>query len=179
MKRLLLTISAVLLCAGSAQHLRAQAAPTATRNGRLQLGAGISISRPDYTPHTNKGITGYADFDLTYHLGVEAVIHETSIITPGDIGEDSYLVGPRYVFHLHRFQPYVKVLFGFGRFNTQFDNRPHTSDTYGVYAIGGGLDYRVSPHINIRGDYEGQRWPNFPPDGLTPSVTTIGVGYAF
>ena len=66
-----------------------------------------------------------------------------------------------------------------GRFQTQYDFRPHTSDSYGVFAIGLGLDYRVTPHVNVRGDFEAQRWPNFPPDGLTPYVTTIGAAYAF
>jgi len=99
---------------------------------------------------------------------------------PADIGEDSYLVGPRYVFHYGRFHPYAKALLGIGRFQYQYDTVPHTTYTYKIYAFGGGLDIQATHHINVRAiDLEYQRWPGYPPSGLTPIVGTIGVAYAF
>jgi len=158
----------------------AQATPAATRAGSLQLGAGVSLANSDYAPQKIKGITVYGTFDLTRHLGIEGDIHKVSIITPGDIGEDSYLIGPRYVFRYRRFSPYAKALFGIGRLQYQFDTSPHATFTYGMYAFGGGLDFRATHHINVRAiDLEFQKWPGFPPNGLTPIVGTIGVAYAF
>jgi hypothetical protein len=99
---------------------------------------------------------------------------------PANIGEDSYLLGPRYVFRHNRFHPYVKALFGLGRFKYRFDNAPDTAYTYKIYSFGGGLDIQATHHINVRAiDYEYQRWPGYPPNGLAPQVWTFGAAYAF
>jgi Outer membrane protein beta-barrel domain len=159
--------------------LHAQATPTATRPGELQIGAAASLATPDYGGSTDKGPTFYATFDFTRHIGVEADVHYISIITPNDIGEDSYLVGPRYVFHYKRFHPYAKALFGIGQINLQFDTSPHTKTSHFAYAFGGGLDLRATNHINIRCfDFEYQKW-EYPPHGLSPTVSSIGVAYTF
>jgi hypothetical protein len=91
-----------------------QAVPTASRSGALQIGAAGTFINPDYTQPYLKGISIYGDLDLTQHIGVEGDIH-FSVITPDDISENSYLIGPRYKWHHKRFEPYAKVLFGFGR----------------------------------------------------------------
>lgn len=157
-----------------------QAVPTATRAGALQIGAGASYVTPDYTESTDKGPSVYATFDFTQHIGVEATIHYTSIITPSDLGEDSFLIGPRYVYRRNRFEPYAKVLFGIGQINFQFDNAPHHKDTYGIYALGAGLDIRASRKINIRAiDFEYQQWPTFKPHSLSPYIITVGAAYTF
>ena len=157
-----------------------QATPTASRPGGLQVGAGVTIVAPDYTTKHDEGFTLYATYDVTQHIGVEADAHFVSIITPNDVGEDTYFIGPRYVFHHKRFNPYAKALFGLGRINFQFDNRPHYSETTFAYALGGGLDYHLSRSINIRAfDYEYQQWPGFANHGLTPWAITIGAAYNF
>lgn len=157
----------------------AQAVPTAERRGVLQLGGGISVASPDYSPATIKGLSVYGTFDFTRHIGIEGNIHYVSLITPGDIGEDSYLVGPRYVFHHRRVNSYAKALAGFGRFNFR-GTFPAATYTYKIYAFGGGLDVRATRHINLRAiDLEYQQWPGFPTNGLTPLVGTIGAAYAF
>ena len=48
-----------------------------------------------------------------------------------------------------------------------------------MFAAGGGADYAVLPWLNVRGDFEFQRWLSFPPSGLTPTLITIGVAYHF
>ncbi len=94
-------------------------------------------------------------------------------------GKDSYLVGPRYVFHYRRLQPYAKALVGVGQINLQFDYSPHTKTTHFAYALGGGVDLRATHHINIRCfDFEYQQW-QFSPHGLSPTVMTIGAAYRF
>ena len=159
----------------------AQAVPTASRVGTIQLGVGGSFTTPDYTTEYAKGLTVYGDFDFTHHIGVEGDIHFT-LITPKDIGENTYLIGPRYTFfQRNRAALYGKALFGIGQFQFQqgtFGNG--SSATYGVYAFGGGLDVRATQHINVRAvDFEYQKWPGFAPSGLTPTVLTFGVAYVF
>jgi hypothetical protein len=116
---------------------------------------------------------------------VEADVHYISILTPTDIGEDTYLVGPRFsLVRQGRVNAYVKVLGGVGRFQYQSGTypNPHT-DTYGVFSVGGGVDFRASEHISIRAvDIEAQKWPGygtpgFAAHGLSPFVTTFGVAY--
>jgi len=172
------SIAFLLLSASYASH--AQAVPAATRGGSIQLGGGFSFAKPDYGQKNIKGFSAYGDYNFTRHIGVEGDIHLNSVFTPQDIGEDSYLLGPRYVFHFHRFQPYAKFLGGIGRFVTQYDTSPHQAFTYGIYAFGGGVDYHLTSHLNVRPvDFEYQKWPGFADSGLTPMVWTFGAAYTF
>lgn len=166
---------------GLTASLHAQAIPTATKPSRLQLGAGFTYARPDYSTPI-KGISGYGVFDFSRHIGIEGDIHMVSIWTPSDIAENTYLVGPRVKFEFGRFTPYAKALGGFGQFKFQYPSRwPKAATyTYGVYSFGGGVDFHYKRHLNIRPfDIEFQRWPGFKPDGLTPIVMTFGAAYAF
>jgi hypothetical protein len=157
-----------------------QAVPTAARGGSIQVGIGGMFTKPDYATAYLKGLTFYADFDFFRHLGVEGDIHY-SISTPGDISENSYLIGPRYSVRYKRLSGYGKALFGLGRFGYQQGNFvSDTTGNYGVYAFGGGVEYKATPHINVRPfDVEFQKWPNFTPHSLSPIVYTIGVAYVF
>ncbi len=157
---------------------RAQASPTASRAGTAQIGAGWGFSRPDYAQRNIQGLTIYGSFDFTRHWGVAGDIHRHSMVTPADIGEDSYQIGPRYVFHHNRLAPYIKAQAGLGRFKYQYDNSSPATFTYGMFALGGGVDYRVSHHLNVRAvDFEYQRWPGFGNDGLSPLVFSFGAAY--
>jgi hypothetical protein len=157
-----------------------QAIPTASSRGALQIGAAASWVKPDYGSGHDAGPTFFLNYDFTPNLGLEGAMHYTSIVAPGDIGEDTYLVGPRYVFHHKRFLPYAKALAGVGQINLQFDYAPHRKYAKFVYALGGGLDYRVTRKINVRVfDFEYQQWPGFSPNGLSPYVMTAGAAYSF
>ena len=58
-------------------------------------------------------------------------------------------------------------------------NKP-PSQSYFIYALGGGVDYHATRHINIRLiDFEYQFWPGFKPNGLNPSGFNIGAAYVF
>jgi|SRR5580698_3221312 hypothetical protein len=158
----------------------AQAVPTASRMGGVQIGGGGSVANPDYSPNKIGGFATYGTFDFTRHLGLEGAIHYTSLHAPDYTKENSYLIGPRYVFHHKNLYPYAKVLVGFGRFCYTFVDASSATYTYKIYAPGGGLDIRASKHINIRAiDVEYQQWPGFPTHGLAPLVGTIGAAYAF
>src|SRR4051812_8083257 len=99
---------------GKAHIFHGQAVPTATRAGGIaQIGAGWSFAKPDYGLSNIQGYSIYGTFDFTRHWGIEGDVHKVSMITPSDIGQDSYLLGPRYVFHHNRVHPYAKALLGF------------------------------------------------------------------
>ena len=165
----------------------AQAVPMATRLGSAQVGAGFSFATPDYGQTFIKGFTVYGDVDVVHRLGIEGDVHYVSILTPTDIGEDTFLVGPRFsIIRQGRVDAYAKVLGGVGRFEYQSGGYPHPhTDSFGVVSFGGGIDFRASQHINIRAiDIEAQRWPGygtpgFPAHGLSPFVTTFGAAYSF
>ena len=55
----------------------------------------------------------------------------------------------------------------------------HANLAYNLFAVGGGLDYRILRHVNARADFEYQRWMGFPPNGLAPSLLTFGAAYHF
>jgi len=169
---------------GTSVILHAQAKPTATRAASLQVGAGFSNANTDYVPNRVNGTTIYADLDFYHHLGIEG---EFRFLKDGNtnIYEKTYEIGPRYSRTYHkRFSPYVKALYGRGVFNYTYRKQTTANLAYNLFAFGGGLDYKVLSHLNVRGEYEYQRWLGFSeplstPKGLTPSIITIGAAYHF
>jgi Outer membrane protein beta-barrel domain len=172
---------------GLSASLHAQAVPTASRPIRLQVGAGFTFATPDYGQSKIQGFTGFADLDLKHRLGIELEYHDISIITPTDIGENTLLLGLRYsLYRKGRINAYAKGLGGLGWFSYQdgtYHYDQHT-DTFGAYAIGGGVEIKATEHINVRAfDFEAQKWPGyFTPGfpntgGISPYVSTFGVAY--
>ena len=176
------TIGAFILAISFASQARGQALPTATSPASLQVGAGYSVGEPDYGQKRIQGGTLFVDYDLGMHFGIEADAHILNLITPTDIAENTYLIGPRAILPYGRFKLYGKALIGIGNFRvleTQ-DNQGVYNGNYMAYAFGGGLEYRAAEHIVIRAiDVESQKWPSFGRDGLTPIVYTVGVAYHF
>jgi hypothetical protein len=160
-----------------APSLRAQAVYTADKSSRIQAGVGYLYLKPDYVNTNIQGISFWGDYDFLKHVGVEASVHLGSIITPSDISENSYMVGPRFMIRRHKFTGYAKFIFGRATINNQDFN---LSSTYNAYAFGGGLEYKVMHRINIRAiDFEYQQWPNFEPHTLSPIAITVGASYIF
>jgi hypothetical protein len=169
----------VCLLAAAMPLLRAQEMPTQERAGELQIGIGYSKAKPDYTDYTFTGESLYADYDFRDHWGIEGDFHYVKEPSnqAGGMYEKTYEIGPRYLWHISRFDPYVKLLFGRGVFNY-----PNNSANlaYNMYSFGGGCDIRVKPYLNVRLiDVELQKWGSFPPNGLSPIVYTFGVAYRF
>lgn len=177
---------AICLAGFAAGRLHAQATPTAETPGVLQIGAMFNIAAPDYRPQKFYGYGFYTTFDFKYHIGIEGEFHQINETNSTEgIYERTYQIGPRYVLHHDRFDPYAKILYGRGVFNypSALDEAGHVSPTanlaYNIGAIGAGLDYRVVPAMNVRLDYEYQNWFSFPPNGLTPMILSVGVAYHF
>ena len=173
---------------------RAQALPTAGGLGRLQIGAAFSYAIPDFwtQPYNSDpqyayqsigGVTGFGDYYITSHFGVEADFHCLALITSLDRAELTYLVGPRITLPIrNRFILYGKAMGGIRDLFIQ-----EQQDNIGVprgsnigYSIGGGLDVQYNEKIVIRAiDYESQSWPGYGTNGISPSVFTFGVAYRF
>ena len=87
-------LSFVLVLAGAASLVpsaRAQAKPTATTSGgEIQAGVGYLYLNTDYAPQKDQGLSAWADYDFNRYIGVEGLAHYGGIISPSDIGENSY-----------------------------------------------------------------------------------------
>jgi hypothetical protein len=153
----------------------AQAVYTATRSSRIQAGFGGLFLNPDYSGRPNQGIGVYVDDDFGRHFGIEAEAHFGGIIAPADVGENSYLIGPRINFRRANLNLYGKIMAGRGTITNQITQG---ASSFGIYAYGGGLEYRVGRKFNVRPiDVEAQVWPNFYPHGLSPIAITVGIAY--
>jgi len=165
--------------------LHAQATPAATRGGIAQAGASYTVSNEDEYPGKYlQGMTIYGTFDLNNHLGVEGNVHLVSAFKSYySYKETSYDAGLRWTQHYRKFSPYAKGLVGFGHATAPFRDQivgGSTPGTYFLFALGVGLDYSLTDKMNIRClDFEYQRWPNFPPHGLTPPLLSVGAAYRF
>jgi hypothetical protein len=166
--------------------LRAQVAPAATRGGReLQAGASFDLGHSDYGTSTLRGLGFYTTDDFRPHLGVELNFHQLyDSNSKTAIYERTYEVGPRYSLKFGPLRPYAKLMIGRGVFQFPPDplhpkNGPVANLAYTMWSGGFGADYRVKPSMNIRVDYELQRWSGFPPNGLSPRVLSLGVAYHF
>ncbi len=167
---------ALLFCTAGAVH--GQARSTASRAGDLQIGGSYSSANSDYLPQRIRGFGFYSDFDFRDHLGVEVDFHQLSDPKNDNsmVYERSYEVGARYFRTYNRFKPYARVSFGRGVFN--FPNAV-ANLAYNMGVVAGGLDVEVYKRINVRVEYEYQRWLSFPPDGLNPTMVTFGAAYHF
>lgn len=163
--------------------LHAQATAAGVRGGTSQVGVAYTNSNEDEFPGQHlQGLTFYGTFDLNNHLGLEGNVHLPSMLRSYlKYTESSYDIGLRYVVHHRKFSPYAKGLVGIGHAyapSTINIVGGSTPGTYFLYGLGGGLDYSITDKINIRAiDFEYQRWPNFPPHGLTPPLISVGVAY--
>ena len=169
-------------------RLYGQAEATASRAGDLQIGAMFNLGNTDYRPESFKGYGLYTTYDFFYNLGIEGEFHQINDPQPVDgvgVYERTYEIGPRYVVHYgRRYAPYVKVNYGRGVFQYPHppgDPKPGPAAilAYNLFAIGGGVDYHVRMGLNVRAEFEYQEWLNFPPNGLTPKLFSIGAAYRF
>ena len=158
--------------------LHGQATSTASRRFDLQAGGEFVYGSSDYYPQKFKGAGVYATLDFTKHLGAEIDFRQAD--SPVDAGyERTYEAGVRYHRNYGRFVPYVKGMYGRGVFNFIYDNQVIANLAYNEAVIGAGTDYRLLPWLNLRADYEYQRWFKFSSTGLSPQMVSVGVAYHF
>ena len=147
--------------------LHAQAMPTASRVGDLQIGVGYTRAKPDYSPKTFTGLAAYADFDFLPHLGVEAEIHKVNTPDNDKSYQMTYEVGARYFRTYGRVVPYAKAMIGRGDFNYPGGL---TNLSYTLYAAGVGADFKVADRLRVRAEYEVQSWSGFSNGSALPTT---------
>jgi len=179
MKKFLTSVLGVASLLVLVPSMRAQAVYTAERTSRIQAGGGLLYLNNDFTPGSVYGGSFWGDFDFSRHIGLEIEGHLGSLITPDDVTETSYLVGPRISYRRRRLNLYGKIMVGRGTISTVHPTLPNTSSTYNIIpAYGGGLDYQFSRKLNFRVvDFEVQKWPDFEPHTLSPLAISIGLMY--
>jgi len=178
-----IALSSLVILFAPAVH--GQAMPTATgRGGGFQVGAGVTYGKPDFGEKWIGGVSGFADYNVLPHVGLEANVHFLTLKTPEDLGEETFEAGPRFFWRKNRFTLYGKGQIGLGRFVVQESNPfynagKHNSSSW-MYSVGGGVDINFRHHITLRAfDLEYQSWPNCANNGLTPAIGTVGVAYRF
>lgn len=150
----------------------------------FSAGAGFSAINTDYATHPMYGITAFADATFRDRYGIELEGRTTQFDKfanqYGSLREDTIAAGGRYVFLHGKYKPYAKALAGIGSIDFIDQANPnYHHDTFTIYEIGGGLDYKLRAEIWLRAQYDYQRWPGWLPHGLTPSGATVGAYWRF
>ncbi len=183
----LLAAAAVLALPALTPSALAQASATATKRLDLQAGGEFVLTHSDYYTPYYKGYGAYGTLDFFKkfggYFGAELDFRQAN----GPIGtyERTYEVGGRYVRQYGRIHPYVKGLYGRGVFNGPYFPGTTLSEgnlAYNMFAVGGGADYNLNRFLNLRGDFEYQKWGSDPvllPGGISPYVISIGAAYHF
>lgn len=180
----------LLLVPGLPVLARAQATTaTAIRRADLQVGAGFSGGKSgsygqSENPYASVKMAGfglYATYDFRPHLGVEFDFHQIHSANGEHAYERTYELGPRYVVHLGRFNPYARVMYGRGVFNfPDVNGQLNANLAYNMVVGGAGVDVNLRKHINVRAEYEYQHWFSFPLLGsIAPQVGTVSAAYHF
>lgn len=156
--------------------LHAQAGPAARGGtGSIFAGGTYSAFKPDFGTNWLMGIGGYFDVNLNDRYAAEGEARLLRFNQRQEVHEDTYLIGPKVTFRHRKFEPYGKVLFGVGEINL---TKSYAHGGFFAMALGGGLDYRLTPRLKIRAiDYEYQMWPGFLGRGLSPSGFSVGAAY--
>ena len=174
-------VAVALAFAAGASRLSAQAVATATGNA-LAVGVTYQNANPDYGPIRASGLGIFADYDFSRYLGVTAELNLPTAFSSVVFLEHSYLFGVRGEYHYKRYMPYAKVLIGGATSsnNTSNPNLINAPGSFPMYAYGGGFEIRLPRHLTVRAiDFEQQRWFDYQPHGLTPTIVSFGAAYRF
>ncbi len=154
----------------------AQASFTATQPLGLSAFGGGTGNWTNLEGGRNLGITAGVDLALPTYRRFRPVleVRATHAVANGQIdAQKEVLGGLRVERQYTRWHPYVDFLAGRGQLDYQnggftYGAYTYLSSTTVVYSIGGGVDFDISRHFAIRGDFQAQHW-----DTPFPSTTTI------
>lgn len=177
-----------------ATAVSAQVQYSATEPGMsISAGGEVSTFSPDWgcsndAPvvcwgHQLLGLGAFVDANHVIHrFGAEGEARWLHWRGPGQgLVQSNYLLGPRYhALERGKLSLYAKTLVG-GSWMTFPKNEAHGS--YFTVAPGVALEYRLTPKLTFRGDYEYQIWPAFSGlpglgnNGLAPNGFSVGASY--
>ena len=162
-------------------HLAAQATPTATAPLDASVFAGYSLTRPDWGNNTNQGVSFGFDLSHGFKFPIVPSLEARANLSNGPIvNERVYLFGVRGEYRLRgRFHPYGDLLIGPGNIHYNvFSGYPgYIGDNSVVKTMGGGVNFDVCSHFQIKIDAQYQFW-NFGSNyTLTPITYMFGINY--
>ena len=138
----------------------------------IYVGGGVSGYRIQYGQRNLLGATLWVDGNSIRPLGIAGEARWLDWHQQANVHAETYLLGPRYRFHVARTQPYVKGLVGSGHFNFPYN---FATGNYLVIAPGGGLDFPLGSRWSARADFEYQYWPEFTFGSMNAAGATIGI----
>ena len=178
-----LALAALLIL--SSFPVLAQVSPAAKVGGLpLSFGFGVSDYGLDYGQGRRMiGLSATGDYSVFHGIGVEC--EGTTIFADKPdaltrMKQSTIKGGAIYKYHpVFGIRPYVKALYGLGSIDFPSRNPLYTHDTYNMWALGGGAEYRIWSSLYVRGDYEYQTWPHFQSrtKSLDPNGFTVGADY--
>jgi len=179
----LMKFAIVVLAAAGLAH--GQVVPSAQGAGQsLWVGAEYANLQAGFPEGSNVRLSGagvLANFNWNHRLGVEARARFLTFNSWNGETEQDYLAGPRYTFlHSNKWRPFAEFQLGLVKIQYPFNIGSGTS-----FAItpGGGLEYRLSRKVSVRGAYEYQiltnspSFSNEPQHGIKPNGATAGFTY--
>ena len=151
----------------------------------LGVGGGVSDYNVDYG-HSRymQGFTAWVDYRVWKGLGIEAEGTTIFLNKPSSLTrmkQDTIKGGPIYKFPpFHGVRPYVKGYFGIADIDFPSSDPHYTSDHFSMYALGGGIEYRIWRSTFLRADWEYEAYRKFFGDAtLNPNGFTVGAMYYF
>jgi hypothetical protein len=158
----------VLFLAFSNSPAQAQAAASATATQQLALSAfgGVNGTYTNLLGGRNLGITAGTDLALMSFHRYRPVLElrGTFPIHNGQIdAQKNFLGGLRVERQVGRLHPYIDFLVGRGQIDYQHGGLQvgsivFVASTSTVFSPGVGLDYDLTPHWSIKGDFQLQHW---------------------
>ncbi|WP_263382709.1 outer membrane protein [Granulicella arctica] len=167
-----------------------QARSTATQTLRLSAFGGINGTYTGLESGRNVGITAGADLGFRPFFGLRPSVEVRGTYPIHDDGVDSQrnvLAGGKIERAFGRLRPYGDVLFGRGAIDYPhgFED-PTGAVTYSrtvssVPALGGGLDFDLTPHFAVKADVQVERYvtPVTVSGDVYAKSGTLGVVYRF
>ena len=155
----------------------------------VNLGLTFSSFNSDYSLKRLEGLGAFVNvMPLHYgsfNIGLEGQLKDMDFNQTSHLHERSMGVGPTFSLHHTYFglRPYARVMYGLGNFYYPYSSATRPSfytDSFGIWILGGGAEYRIHDRLNVRVDYEYQDWTHFRgAKALTPDGISVGVSYRF
>jgi opacity protein-like surface antigen len=127
------------------------------------------------------GIGAFANYNWNHTYGIEAHARFLDFNSWNGETQLDLIAGPRYTFlHSSKYRPFAAFQIGSVKIQYPFSMGNGTSF---AMVPSGGIDYRLSRRLAVRGEYEFQFLPNSPnftnePHfGIKPNGVSIGVSY--
>ncbi len=171
--------------------LRAQATPAAIRTLNFSAFGGLTGDYTGLAGGRNLGITAGGDVGFRpYHLFYfSAEVRGTYPVDGGSIdSQENILFGGRVQRYYNHFRPYGDFLYGRAKIDYLNGGYPNPSATLlflssvsNVFSFGGGLDYVLTPHFDLKVDAQIEHLdsPVTASGTLYSKPITVGVVYHF